>query len=122
MSPVAMEWDISLLSNLCWELHMRSIDQAAKAQKPQTTVTFQNIFYFSLSFKLSVNWKMFEPKIWNEPASFVGHHESYHQAWKGAKTNEFTRVLGFHPRRCAPTNTLTKSTDAAAWLDYTNSD
>lgn len=46
---------------------MCSMDQAAEAQKTQTTVTFQNTFYFSLSFKLSGNWKMFEPNIWNEP-------------------------------------------------------
>lgn len=42
---------------------------------------------------------------------------------KWAKSNEFTRVLGLHPRHSAPTNTLLhQSTDAAAWLDYTNSD
>lgn len=55
MMEVGKERGISLVSRLCWEVYMRSNDQAA-----DNGVYFFNIFNFSLTFTLIVDWMMFE--------------------------------------------------------------
>lgn len=57
---VAKEWDISLLSHLCWELSMCStvrqlIRHSGTDTGASNGVYSLNIFYFSLPFNLSAN-------------------------------------------------------------------